>query len=494
MPQFFRWSPAVAAVLTALLGACGGAALVPSGQNREVAYETRVADSLADYVYGQYLLAQGKPAEAVPVFEASSTADPTALEPRLALGLAQRLADDPEGAIRTLVRAAELDVSRYRTARLLAQTYEATEDWDAMHAAWQSGDPGSEAPAEWYAAWWNATDRAGDPAQTLSAATAFTERHPDAPLAWRLLAITHANADDPASAATAYRHAASLPGSQARDAELAIAMALTAEDMPQAHEALRLCQQRFREHVECGALAVRLALRDAQLTADTLPADESAWPLALQTAIGQLAGISALERRSIARAAVALRPAPAALTRAWAFQVKRLRSRNVASVMAAAWAVWGVGLVDDAIVLMQHTLTVDPANFDALNFIGYDWAERGIRLDEAEVLLREAVRLRPDDPNIADSLAWALFRLGRFEEAVEIQAPVVERLPQNAVILDHWGDMLQAVGRNAEALDAYERALRNAGPSDEDVAETAPAKIEALRALLGLPATEEAAQ
>jgi tetratricopeptide (TPR) repeat protein len=134
---------------------------------------------------------------------------------------------------------------------------------------------------------------------------------------------------------------------------------------------------------------------------------------------------------------------------------------------------------------MQRVLEIDEANFDALNFIGYDWAERGIRLDEAELYIREALFLRPGDGNIMDSLAWVLFRQGRFEEALAIQLDVVARAPDNAVLQDHLGDILFALERWDEALQAWEYALQYATEYDEDVLDTVPAKIERVRELLG---------
>jgi Flp pilus assembly protein TadD len=53
---------------------------------------------------------------------------------------------------------------------------------------------------------------------------------------------------------------------------------------------------------------------------------------------------------------------------------------------------------------MRALLQNDPRDASAMNFIGYGYAERGVRLDEAERLVREALRLRPGDGYITDSL------------------------------------------------------------------------------------------
>lgn len=76
-------------------------------------------------------------------------------------------------------------------------------------------------------------------------------------------------------------------------------------------------------------------------------------------------------------------------------------------------------------------------------------------------MLKRAVELRPNSGHIVDSLAWAYFRLGRFEEAVPLLERAVELLPQDAVVLDHLGDGLWRVGRQLEATFQWKRALDN---------------------------------
>ncbi|MFN7190088.1 MAG: tetratricopeptide repeat protein, partial [Rhodospirillales bacterium] len=93
--------------------------------------------------------------------------------------------------------------------------------------------------------------------------------------------------------------------------------------------------------------------------------------------------------------------------------------------------------------------------------LAYTWVDKGLNIIEAERMLKRAVELRPNSGHIVDSLAWAYFRLGRFEEAVPLLERAVELLPQDAVVLDHLGDGLWRVGRQLEATFQWKRALDN---------------------------------
>ena len=67
---------------------------------------------------------------------------------------------------------------------------------------------------------------------------------------------------------------------------------------------------------------------------------------------------------------------------------------------------------------MEAILTVNPENVDAMNYIGYTWTQKGIRLNDAEKLLKKAMALRPNNGYITDSWGWYLFTRGRVGEAV----------------------------------------------------------------------------
>jgi len=90
-----------------------------------------------------------------------------------------------------------------------------------------------------------------------------------------------------------------------------------------------------------------------------------------------------------------------------------------------------------------------------LNFIGYVWADQGINIDRAYVMIQEALKSKPSDVYILDSMAWVLFRMNKPEEALGYMEKAVEQLVDDPIINEHMGDILSSLGRNEEALNYY---------------------------------------
>lgn len=100
---------------------------------------------------------------------------------------------------------------------------------------------------------------------------------------------------------------------------------------------------------------------------------------------------------------------------------------------------------------LQRALELEPDQPLVLNYLGYSWADQGVRLDEARKMIERAVEQRPNDGYIIDSLGWVLHRAGRFAEAVGHLERAVELLPGDPIINDHLGDAYWSVGRYDEA-------------------------------------------
>lgn len=122
-----------------------------------------------------------------------------------------------------------------------------------------------------------------------------------------------------------------------------------------------------------------------------------------------------------------------------------------------------VGRKFDAERVLRQILVVDPANADALNYLGYMLAERGEQLDEAIKLVTRALAADPNNGAYMDSLGWAHFRRGNLPEAEKYLSAAAEKLPRNAEILDHLGDVHAKRGKWQDAIDAWERAVQGEG-------------------------------
>ena len=91
----------------------------------------------------------------------------------------------------------------------------------------------------------------------------------------------------------------------------------------------------------------------------------------------------------------------------------------------------------------------------------------GLHIDEALDMIRKAVDQRPEDGYIVDSLGWAYYLKGDFDNAVSELERAVELKPVDPVINDHLGDALWRVGRRLEAEFQWKRALRF-DPDEQD--------------------------
>lgn len=114
-------------------------------------------------------------------------------------------------------------------------------------------------------------------------------------------------------------------------------------------------------------------------------------------------------------------------------------------------------------------LKLRPDQPQVLNYLGYSYVEMNQNLDEALAMIQKAVTERPDDGYITDSLGWAYYRLGRYQDAVSEMERAVELMPVDPVINDHLGDVYWAVGRKREAEFQWRRAL-SFDPEEKDAA------------------------
>lgn len=108
---------------------------------------------------------------------------------------------------------------------------------------------------------------------------------------------------------------------------------------------------------------------------------------------------------------------------------------------------------------LEHALRLAPDQPIVLNYLGYSWADRGIRLVEARKMIERAVAQRPDDGAILDSLGWVMLRQGEKSNALGLLERAVNLEPEDAAINAHLGDAYWEVGRKLEATFQWRRAL-----------------------------------
>jgi tetratricopeptide (TPR) repeat protein len=127
----------------------------------------------------------------------------------------------------------------------------------------------------------------------------------------------------------------------------------------------------------------------------------------------------------------------------------------------------------EAMKTMELILSINPQNYQALNYVGYTLADDNRELDRALALITRALEQKPDADYIVDSLAWAQFRLGRFDEAWTNINRCLGLGGDGPVIWEHYGDIALALGKREEAAKGYAEAISRM-----------PDNIDALRAKL----------
>lgn len=135
------------------------------------------------------------------------------------------------------------------------------------------------------------------------------------------------------------------------------------------------------------------------------------------------------------------------------------RPRDETLLYALGSAHERAGQTEAAVAQMRALLAVNPDHAEALNFVGYTFAEQGERLEEAERLVRRALELKPRSGHVLDSLGWVLYRRGDLGRAIEALEEADRLSGADATILEHLGDAYRAAARHAEAARAYRRAL-----------------------------------
>ncbi|MCV3243817.1 tetratricopeptide repeat protein [Mesorhizobium sp. ZC-5] len=106
----------------------------------------------------------------------------------------------------------------------------------------------------------------------------------------------------------------------------------------------------------------------------------------------------------------------------------------------------------------RKALELFPDQPQVMNYLGYSWVDMNMNLDEGLKMIQKAVDLRPSDGYIVDSLGWAHYRLGKYEDAVRELERAVSLKPDDPVLNDHLGDAYWRAGRKLEATFQWTHA------------------------------------
>jgi len=108
---------------------------------------------------------------------------------------------------------------------------------------------------------------------------------------------------------------------------------------------------------------------------------------------------------------------------------------------------------------LKKTIELHPEYDEALNYLGYSYADKGMNLDEALDLIMRAIKISPDSGYIRDSLAWVYFKKGMYEEALEEIKKAIAHVENDPVILEHLGDIYYELKDYKGAKDSWQKSI-----------------------------------
>jgi tetratricopeptide (TPR) repeat protein len=131
---------------------------------------------------------------------------------------------------------------------------------------------------------------------------------------------------------------------------------------------------------------------------------------------------------------------------------------------------------DAAEKTFRQVIDLDPANAEAMNYLGYMLADQNVRLQEAQDLIRRAVNLEPNNYAYLDSLGWVYYRLNRLDEAAQQLMRSLELMSKDPTIHDHLGDVYFKQGKTKDAIAQWQLSLKEwntSAPADLEPDEVA---------------------
>ena len=128
-------------------------------------------------------------------------------------------------------------------------------------------------------------------------------------------------------------------------------------------------------------------------------------------------------------------------------------------VFARAGALERLDRFDEAEPLFLELIANDPGDAATANYLGYAWADRGSRLNEALDLISRAVASEPENSAYLDSLGWVYYRLGDLGQAEYWLRRAIELGGTDGTVLSHLGEVLLRKGQADEARELLRQAL-----------------------------------
>jgi len=131
--------------------------------------------------------------------------------------------------------------------------------------------------------------------------------------------------------------------------------------------------------------------------------------------------------------------------------------QNPAALQSLASLASRIGKDEETFDTFRRILEIDTLNAVALNYVGYTYAERNDSLEYALELIDRALKIDVDNGYYIDSRGWVFYKMGRYEDALR-ELEKASEIVEDAVILEHMGDVYMKLDDHSAAREVYQRA------------------------------------
>ena len=399
-------------------------------------------------------------------------------------------------ALESLDRFKETDLKGYRDffAALMADVAKRPQEAERRFASAYQSESGTFRVVDAYGRF---LARRGKHDEALAVFRAWKEKNPGQPFLDQAIARVEKRMTIPALAANPAEGAAEVfyglgaVGSASRDPLTAIIYMQLARYLSADDEIIQLTLAEFFEQ-----------LQQHQRAAETYGRIPATSPLANRAAIGRAAALERLKKHeeaiTVLRGLLAAHPddVEAADTLGSIFRVDKRFSESIEVYDAVLktipkleqkhWSLlfgraigyertkqWPKAEADfktalDLLPTHPRTPRERLERAHVMNYLAYSWVDMAMNVEKAFEMLREAVSLAPQDGAIVDSLGWAYYRLGKYDDAVRELERAVQLRGGDPTINDHLGDAYWKVGRKREARFKWAQTLElKPEPEDE---------------------------
>lgn len=117
------------------------------------------------------------------------------------------------------------------------------------------------------------------------------------------------------------------------------------------------------------------------------------------------------------------------------------------------------GNFNQAVTQFKKVIDLNPDYVDAYNYLGFMYADKNIKLDEALQLIEKALAYEPENGAFLDSLGWVYYHQGKLDKALSYLKHSAKLMSNDPVVFDHLADVYQKMGKYQEASEYYKKAL-----------------------------------